>query len=408
MSNLLAVVSAAPCNASPARAIKLGRQDDGSFNIPSDRLADLQDRVAKMNRRARRTDVGGLSLVVVANLLRPAQGGRVQPITIVRVDGVVPMVNGYTFIARIEHTQEGNVISKAPRHADVELPNYFRSAAPTCDHCNTNRRRNDTFVLSNAQGEYRRVGRNCLADFVRSDDVGDAVRMYDLLGKVESLLEGGDDDYMGGFGGGRDYMSTLDFLGKVVAAIRLWGWCARKDEDLAFGKVSTATLALSDRLGKPTEADEDKAEDVYDWAQSLADRENVGDYIHNLRTACALGYVSSRHQGIVASAVVAYDRELADKEAAKRTANSNHVGQVGQRLNLSLTVTRSYPKETMYGVTTILTMCDKDGNVFKWFASGYQDYKVGDKVQGKGTVKLHGEWQGVKETTVTRCKLDKV
>ena len=110
----------------------------------------------------------------------------------------------------------------------------------------------------------------------------------------------------------------------------------------------------------------------------------------------------------MASAVVAYDRELANAEAAKRVANSVHVGQVGQRMNVSLTVTRSFPKDTMYGVTTILTMCDKDGNVFKWFASGYQEYKVGDKVQGKGTVKAHGEWQGVKETTLTRCKLDKV
>lgn len=392
----------------------LGEQNDGSYLIPQDRLADLQDRVAKLNRRASKLAVGGVELLVLGTVLYSYKDSddrpRVKPLAHVRVDGAVPAIAGWSMIARIEHLDYGNVVSKAPRSRDRELPEYFRSCRPTCDHCNTARRRNDTFVLENAQGELRRVGRNCLADFLKSaDDVAGALRMWDLLGKVKSLIVG-ECDEESFFGGGRGHLSTLSYLALVVAAIRQFGWCARKDEDLFMGKVSTATLAQSGKVGKPTEEDEVKAGLVYDWAQTLGDREHLNDYMSNLRVACAQGYVTPRLAGIVASAVPAYDREQADKLAAQRTAqrisNSQHVGQVKQRLTFSdLLVERTYETENMYGLVTWVTMSDKDGNVFCWKASGSVDFKVGDRVSGKGTVKGHDDYKGVKQTILTRCTL---
>ena len=389
---------------------RLGEQPDGSFIFPADRLADLQDRIAKLNRRASKLAVGGMNLLVLEtilyNYIDRLGNPMVKPLAHVRIDGLVPTVSGWRLLARIEHLDEGNVVSKAPRCTDRELPEHFRNCAPTCEHCNLFRRRNDTFVLENAQGEMKRVGRNCLADFLKSaDDVAGALRLWDLLGKVRSLIMGECDEDMFYSGSSKGYMSTLAYLALTVAAIREYGWVSRK-ESYDTGRSATADIVLSATKLAPTEEDVGNAEAVYDWAQTLGDREHLSDYLSNLRVACAQGYITQRLAGIVASAVPAYNREQADKQAALRVGNSQHVGQVKQRLTLSdLLVERVYVTENMYGLATWVTMSDKDGNVYCWKASGSVDFKVGDRVSGKGTVKGHDDYKGTKQTTLTRCAL---
>jgi len=48
---------------------------------------------------------------------------------------------------------------------------------------------------------------------------------------------------------------------------------------------------------------------------------------------------------------------------------------------------------------------DDVGNEYTWFATGTHEYKVGQVVKGKGTVKAHNDYQGTKQTILTRCKL---
>ncbi len=55
----------------------------------------------------------------------------------------------------------------------------------------------------------------------------------------------------------------------------------------------------------------------------------------------------------------------------------------------------------------IVKMRDGDDNVFTWFASGYQNLKRGDRVSVRGTIKKHDEYQGTKQTILTRCKVTK-
>ena len=57
----------------------------------------------------------------------------------------------------------------------------------------------------------------------------------------------------------------------------------------------------------------------------------------------------------------------------------------------------------MYGTTFLYRFVDDAGNVFVWKASGA--YNVFDGVTIKGTVKDHSEYQGVKQTVLTRCKI---
>ena len=51
-------------------------------------------------------------------------------------------------------------------------------------------------------------------------------------------------------------------------------------------------------------------------------------------------------------------------------------------------------------------MKDSEGNKYKWFCSYVSnDFKKGNVLKLKGTVKAHEEYQGCKNTALTRCKI---
>jgi len=405
---------------------KMGEREDGTFAILSLRLEELMHRVGMLNRRAVRTGGQALAVEIVREEMHPVtRNGRpaVKPVTVVRIAGSVPVISGHTFVAKITHCGEaGNIIAHAPGSEGEALPISYRNCAPECEHCKTNRRRNDTFVLRAAGGELVQIGRNCLADYLRTEDAIVALRMFGLLEAIRGLLVGGEDDEHAS--GGYDYPdSTTHYLACVVSSIRRDGWVplsAARDGD---GRKATTDLAQrlcgpipdhpdlrKDWLeGQPNESDYAEAAAVIEWAASLGERADLSEYHHNLRVATASGWVRKRTYGLVASAVAAMRRETEAKLAADRRPDrgpGQHVGAVGKRVAFdALTVLRVRYSEGTYGTTTIVALEDPEGNELTWFASGTKDFKPGDRLTGKGTVKAHGEYQGRKTTTITRCAL---
>ena len=58
--------------------------------------------------------------------------------------------------------------------------------------------------------------------------------------------------------------------------------------------------------------------------------------------------------------------------------------------------------ETEYGMTVIHKIVDVDGNVYTWKISKAIDEKAKKII---GTVKAHNEYNGIKQTELTRCKI---
>ena len=94
------------------------------------------------------------------------------------------------------------------------------------------------------------------------------------------------------------------------------------------------------------------------------------------------------------------EREIQD-------ASSVHVGSIKERIEFEGIVEFETTREGFYGTTHIIKVRSIDGNVFTWFASGYQSLHRGDRVAVRGTVKKHDEYQGVKQTILSRCKITK-
>jgi hypothetical protein len=404
-----------------------------TYNVLSHRFNEVEKKVERFARKAAKLGLPDVSVEVVGEeLVEETDGlgrktGRVLVFKVIQVHGEAPVVAGHTFVARVEHTPAGNIISKAPGVVDVAVPAEIRDGAPTCDHCKTNRRRNDTFVLrEDATGAFIRVGRNCLADFLRTADAAEALRLWSFLSDL-AVMSRDMDEPTSGFGSGHFDLSLTHFVACALKSVDLDGWVSRKAAYNDESVTSTATSAAfaanprpNDRYSGPEWDKAQPSEDHFaeaklaaEWAKNL---DGSSDYEHNLKVVCSLSYVGTKNLGVAASVVMAFrrfrERELAQELEAKRAASkpSGHFGAVGSRYFRQLTIARVNSWNNDYGTTVLYTMEDAEGTAFKWFSSGGSDHPtkdrsldVGDELFFTFGIKGHGEYKGRKETTVTRA-----
>lgn len=330
-------------------------------------------------------------------------------------------VNGWKFIASVEHTEKGNIINKAV--SDVEVPARYYDCAPICEHCNTNRWRKDTFIVMNEEtGEFKMVGKSCLKDFTKGMSA-EAVAQY--TSAFEEIIEG--EAPSEGWYRTR-YYDVHEYLCYVAETIRHFGY-TKADPD--GGYVRTTRMRADDyycydrnwiygpgaedikaeirdemeKVGFDHNSDRAKADvdAALAWLDAQTDNNN---YMHNLKVACALDYDGGKNLGILASLFPTYNRNLEiEAERRKRAESekiSDWVGAVGDKVTVDVdNVACITSWETMYGTTYVWKITGKDGNIFTWKSSRYlcSDVKV-----LKGTVKEHKEFRGVKQTELTRCR----
>lgn len=398
-----------------------------TYDIPEERLYKLEAKLEKFARRAEKLGMAPVTLEVVGKKLVKERridgtpGGRVRSYVVVKLVGPAPVLAGYTFVARTEHTPAGNIISKAPGAEDIFVPEMLRDGGSYCDHCKTARNRIDTFILQTPSGDLMRVGRNCLADFIRSEDAATAIALWAVIADLRS---GASDDDDAPRGGTWDF-STSFVVAAAFRSVELNGWVSRKDaRENDEGPSSTASVALfaagpaplNPKLldewkeVQPTEAAFAKATAALEWAKALP---GASDYEHNLKVACSLESVTERNVGVVASVVIAFQRFVERAIAATRVEKkpSSFFGLVDHRYIRTLTVLKSIDMPGDFGLTVLHVLEDAEGNQFKWFSSGgasapvepVRGLQAGDTFAFLFGVKKHDNYKGTETTVITRA-----
>lgn len=105
------------------------------------------------------------------------------------------------------------------------------------------------------------------------------------------------------------------------------------------------------------------------------------------------------------------ERERAEAQERARKAISQHVGQIGDKIDLDVVLEkrawfdvpsfRGFGTDTMY----VFTFRDQQGNALVWKTSKGLVHETGAKVHLTGTIKDHNEYDGEKQTVLTRCKV---
>jgi hypothetical protein len=391
-----------------------------AYVIEASHFPKFQKKVAQLNKRGKKVG-GGITIenvqeTVLSIEIAPERSVKIPAISF-ELKGCVPVVNGFRLVARIEHTEKGNIISRIDGNR-INIGDW-RSAKPKCDHCETNRRRRDTFFIENVEtGELKQVGRTCLADYIRDADIDRVAAYFMFFASFEK-------DYNDGFYGASDltagYPEVRDFVACACAAVRHDGAfhpsrefnsTARAAEYLYWPLPTTAPRNEKENWvrDQPNTSDFAKANAALVWIASKDATRS--EYMWNLQVACKAETITHRTRGLVASLVAAYNRDQGETKAVKKV--SGHVGSVGERLKgivARITMTRAI--EGYWGETILYVFEDEGGNKFKWFASSSsaivikEGLDVGDDVILTGTVKKHGEYRGVKETILSRCIIRK-
>ncbi len=394
------------------------------FEIPSDNMGELARRFTKLGKRAKKLKLPEPTFRELGTERRVKKNditGLTEKVYLLHQIVVDPgttevKVSGWTFVATIQHTEEGNIIRKV---GENEIPNKYRQVSNLCEHCNTNRYRKDTYILLHENGETKQVGRNCLADFFGHDALMYAERAQYLadIGDISDSME----DEMGfGGGGGPRYNALEEFLSHVAQCISLEGWMSRGRAKQMEGYVqATADIAYLHMTpaarpprwvplySTPDPKSIELANQSIEWASEI-EGEEIPDYLHNIRVIARRGVCEGRDQGLAASIVSAYQRhlnQLRRKElAAKRAETASYVGIVGQRGRFALHVEDVKTCESDFGTSYLHSMVDSEGNVYKWFSSSTTLEANTDYILN-GTIKKHDEWKGLKQNMLSRCEV---
>jgi hypothetical protein len=322
----------------------------------------------------------------------------------------MPAVNGFDFIGKISHTEAGNLLSMAPAEYGTALPVEWRDAKPTCDHCHTSRKRAETFIIRSPEGEILRVGRNCLADFVK-DDPSQLIALALFQDSLAEIRESDYDD--DSLPRGVWAPETFHFLACAVASTEVHGFKKSSEEESTAGHAGflCAPMPRTEPYrqawidGQPTEEHQAQAVAIVTWLDTQDGR--TSDYMHNLQVACQCLAATRKTQGLLASAPACYARAMgvvAGRKAEK--TESKHVGHVGQRLDLEATIVRVSHYDTHFGTKTIVAMTSSDGSDLVTFTTSHDAPRladVGRQYTVRATVKEHGAYQGRQQTTLTRA-----
>lgn len=401
------------------------------YRIPPERLGDLRAKMAKLQRKATRYGNAGPFVLTIGEL-------QSEVVAVVDWDGATrketryfhPVtieapnvrVGEFELLAKVEHTESGAIFSCVPNASAGPDKRFREMSSDVCEHCNASRKRSAVFIVRNvATGEQKQIGRNCLADHCGINPEA-ALQAFQHIREARGLCVGSLH---------YEQLSVESALTLGAVCVRLFGWCSQGQAQADDSLISTSRYVRACLVADPqwlrpdirrareriiaerSEADLATAREVRNWAANLPEHTD-SDYLHNLRVMASGSGVPMKRVGFLVSAISAHARAVEralrltrEREAMKA---SEWQGKEKERLrNLDLT---QYDSRVVsggsFGDCVLVKFRDAQGNLFSWFTGAGTGLQNGERCTVTGTVKRHAEYKGVKETQLTRCKVQRV
>jgi hypothetical protein len=375
--------------------------------IPKYNLDALQKKVTKFSKRALKNGKPPLALVIgeekiIKNLGKHGEIISIKVMQEIELSGVMPTIEGYTFVTKIEHTEHGNMV----KSMDSAVSMKFIAYTPDCEHCKSKRRRKETYILKNEEKEIQ-VGTECLKNYMTLMSVEYMIMMAELEASVVEASS----DVEGNSGPRRiEARSVKEVISTAIQCVRTYGWQPSTFCD--FTELGTGGKTWYHLTAK-------RDKDFHDYGITATDNSNElaaayieetlatkqdNIFMHNIQVILKQDYVSYKEVNMIASCA----KQILNAEAVRKAAvnkTNEFIGEVGKRIELEVTVDKRIGFDTNYGHSVMVIMSDVDGRQVKTTSTGcFSSVQVGDKVKIKGTIKKHDEYRGTKQTVLTRVK----
>lgn len=357
------------------------------INVSDFNLEKFKLKFNKLSKIAERLGCEQPTYKIIDTYKHKLSDGMIDIIHVIELDYNV-VINGYEYVAFFDHV-ENIVYGEYPT-------DLFKPTECKCDHCNINRYRMKTYIIKKGD-DYKQVGGSCLINYL-----GHELKMH-LLPEAFTEAE------LGGleFGGSGKCFYDLNLVLELsIMSVKSRGFYKTNDNyptkqhvyELIIGKESTKKLNYN-------QVTEQEIQDHIDYMLSLENSE-IGSYNYNLFTIAKNGYCSYTSMGILVSVVNAYILHKERLSQQNAELNSQHIGDIKQRITTEIKMISVYIMEGDFGYTSIVKMIDESGNIIIWKASGYKSFEIDAKYSLTGTISKHDEYKGIKQTLVQRCKLE--
>ena len=381
--------------------------------VLSERMGEFERRIQRLQAMARKLDLppwevalGPVSWRSIASDRPEKREGRS-----VQISGNAPVLSGWQFLAKIEHDAAGNLVKSVAGNADAPLA--WGSCAPDCDHCKVTRARATTYMVRNMEGgELRQVGSTCVGDFLGKTqrEPEQLIGMFDYLFDVVADFEYDPEVDIGNGMGSAAYGVAPEVLMRAVLKLvqEDAGYLsAQKAERL--GCLSTGERVRGAFWGsKPETVIPDAghlalAPKVVDWLKEQREGDNL--WLRNIAVLAGRECITANDAGLFASGYVAWNRSL-QVQLRQGQGACEWIGAPGEKLTVGATLERHAAFETAFGMKTVLTFRDEEGNALVWKTQAPpKGLIVGSHYHLCGTVKGHGEFRDEKQTEVIRVKV---
>jgi hypothetical protein len=403
----------------------------------------LKNAIAEINKKATKWGLPPVTLDVIKEEMvsvKKEDRTEFKKIFTLKVEGSSPQITGYEFIAKIEHTDAGNLINISPNSSIKNLPDEYRNADAICDVCKSKRERNNTFIIRDDKtNELLTVGSSCLKRFLPIDSVNKVINFAEILEKLRELIEekNGDFDEGAFSGGGQNYFTIEELLMCLAQAYLSTGKFISKKkaneyyEETGSTIESTVGLASNILYTRPTgnkipafivRAREvaEKAKELvhqilewgksHDFEQDAKNKPEMANYFNNLAVIVKQNHLKSKSLGYLSGLLASYlieQNQIKKREEKANAPQSEFVGQIGEKITFDATVKFQRQFSGQYGITTLVSLEDDKGNKYTWFASGTPSLEDGKTYRFKATVKNHqvSKYGGHNETVITRAKI---
>lgn len=414
------------------------RNEEGFYWVPVHKIPQLEKKFKSLKKTAQKLNVdlpimefGEVAVYVYHTKDGYEKTKRSIEAQEIYVKGSAPKLSGWELMGRIEHEnvdgENVNIIYKVP--GVEEIPQKYHSASSiVCEHCGHKRYRKDTFIVTNGK-EIKQVGSKCLADFLGHKNPSLLVSYFSSLSQgIGNALEIEEDNFT--FGHSGELTWDLEEVLKITGAvIDRFGW---KSRSVAFSENTGATADIVGMVLSPQSKEDAKiikeitiaehhkeiSKKAIEWINQLDVSDN--EYLSNLQSLAKIGIVTFKRLGLACSLWVTYlKEEQRNKVNHDDRRKSEYVGSEKDKIEMNVTLEYTKLIATFYGQSKLMKFKDEAGNILVWFASGdtsgfevkedngmFAD-AIGKTFRIKGTVKKHEEYNGVKQTIITRVKIIK-
>lgn len=352
------------------------------------------------------------------------------PVVVYEMTETTAKVNGdFAIAAKLDRVNGGNITETFINPATgerFEIPEKYHHSDGYCEHCRTQRERTKLYVIQNRKnGEFFQVGASCMKFYswgISAEYIG---KYYEWLTDIYNcgLSDDMSDAEMREYCcmiSRRNYYEVREVIRFAIMVIAEKGYCkadgngipTKEIVDAACdcyynGKHETVHEMLKRKYnGKFDRVVEDSEVDKV--IHHFTEKRDTSDFTANVQLLINCGNVDRNHIGFIACLPQVMTRDIERAEQLKAKEKFTHYGEIKKRYTLTVDDCRiiaTYPGYGYYDVVTVLRIrCGNNVLIWKTQKDVEPDDFIGKSLTF--TVKNHSEFNGEKQTEITRAKIN--